>query len=54
MIDINGNKDDHLSHMEFLTTIVTTLESKRLLRKLYMGEDENLLLDGLNLVKQSS
>ena len=52
MIDFKGNRDDHQNHMKFLKIIVTTLASKWLLRKIFMGEYANLLLDGLKLVKQ--
>ena len=43
--------DDHLSHIELLTTIVTTLASKWLHMKLFMWEGANLLWDDLKLVK---
>ncbi|WMV46146.1 hypothetical protein MTR67_039531 [Solanum verrucosum] len=52
VIDFKGNWNDHLPFIDLLTTIVTTLASKWLLMKLFMGEDANLLLDGLKLVKQ--
>ena len=52
MIDFRGNKDNHISHMEFLTILLITLASKGLLMKLFMGEHANLLLDGLKFVNQ--
>ncbi|KAH0706733.1 hypothetical protein KY289_011809 [Solanum tuberosum] len=40
--------------LSLLTAIVTTLASKWLLMKLFMGEDTDLLLDGLKLSRQKS
>lgn len=52
MIDFRGNKDNHISHMEFLTILLITLALKGLLRMLFMVEHANLLLDGLKFVNQ--
>ena len=52
MIYFKGNWDDHLSLTEFTITKLTTLASKYLRMRICKGEDEDILLDGLKLVKQ--
>lgn len=45
MIDFKGNWDYHLP-------LIAMLESKWLHMRFFMGDDADLLLDGLKLVKQ--
>ena len=51
VIDFKGNCDDHQTLIEFAYNIVTTLSSRLLRMKLFMGEDADLLLDSLKWVK---
>jgi len=51
-IDFKDNRDDYLSYMKLLTTIVNILASKWILMKLFIGGNVDLFLDGSKLAKQ--
>ena len=52
VIDFKGNWDEPLPLTQFAYNIVTSLASKWLLMKIFIGEYAYLLLDGLLLLKQ--
>ncbi|WMV54849.1 hypothetical protein MTR67_048234 [Solanum verrucosum] len=51
MIDFKGNWDDHLPLIEFSYNNSYHFSIKWLLMRFFMGEDVDLLLDGLRFIK---